>query len=246
MTGIAAHRVVLRRGSAMLLADLSLSLGPTGSVAVIGPNGAGKSTLMKVLAGIETPSSGRVRLDDRDLTQLSSAARARKVGYLPQYFEPHWDLTVADLVQLGAARAGQLGDGSVAAAMGKFELATLRERRWSSLSGGERARVLLAMVLVIDPPVLLADEPAASLDIRHRLDVVQALVRRGEDRLSVVVMHDLDLVFRFFERVLVLDRGRVVADGLARDLFHHPCLDATFGVTFERLQTTHGPSLRAI
>jgi len=246
VTGIAAHGVVFRRGGATLLADLSLSLGPTGSVAVIGPNGAGKSTLMKVLAGIEMPSSGQVRLGDQDLARLSSAARARKVGYLPQYFEPHWDLTVADLVGLGAARGEEPADGSVATAMERFELMALRERRWSSLSGGERARVLLAMVLVIDPPVLLADEPAASLDIRHRLDVVQALARRGEDRLSVVVMHDLDLVFRFFERVLVLDRGRIVADGPARDLFDNPCLDATFGVTFERLQTARGPSLRAI
>jgi len=245
MTSIAAHGLVLRRGNAMLLADLSLSLGPNGSVAVIGPNGAGKSTLMKVLAGIEAPSSGEVRIDDQDVARLSRAARARKVGYLPQYFEPHWDLTVTDLVRLGAERAGHPSDGSVETAIVRFELAALRERRWSGLSGGERARVLLAMVLAVDPPVLLADEPAASLDIRHRLDVVQALVRRGEDRLSVVVMHDLDLVFRFFERVLVLDRGRIVADGLARDLFEHPCLDATFGVTFERLKTAHGHSLRA-
>src|SRR5262249_11260024 len=124
------------------------------------------------------------------------------------------------------------------------ELSTLRGRRWSTLSGGERARVLLAMVLVVDPPVLLADEPGASLDIRHRLDVVQALVRR-KDRLSIVVMHDLDLAFRFFERVIVLDRGRVIADEPARTLFDDARLDAAFGVKFERLTTSDGVLLHA-
>ena len=82
--------------------------------------------------------------------------------------------------------------------------------------------MLLATVLVVDPPVLLADEPAASLDIRHRLDVIRALARRGGDRLSVVVVHDLDLAFSFFERVVVLDRGRVVADGPAKSLIDDP------------------------
>ena len=245
MTTIAAESLVLRRGGATLIHDLSLALGPTGSVAVIGPNGAGKSMMLKMLAGIEAPSGGRILIGDRDLTQLSNRMRAQAIGYLPQHFEPHWDLTVADLVRLGAERAERLPESAIEAAMATFELAAFRERRWSTLSGGERARVLLAMVLAVDPPVLLADEPAASLDIRHRIDVVETLVRRATDRLSVVVMHDLDLTFRYFERVVVLDRGRIVADGLARNLIEDERLDAAFGVTFERLKTPHGLLLRA-
>jgi len=245
MTTIAAEGLTLRRGGATLVHDLSLSLGPTGSVAVIGPNGAGKSMTLKMLAGIETPSGGKVRLGDRDLAQLSHKARAQAIGYLPQHFEPHWDLTVEDLVRLGVERADHLPDSAIESAVATFELAALRDRRWSTLSGGERARVLLAMVLAVDPPALLADEPAASLDIRHRIDVVETLVRRAADRLSVVVMHDLDLTFRYFERVIVLDRGQIVADGLARQLIEDERLDAAFGVTFERLKTPHGLLLRA-
>ncbi len=245
MTVLSAEGLVLRRGGANLLAGISLSLGPTGSVAVVGPNGAGKSMLLKVLAGILAPTTGQVRIGGEDLARLSGAVRARHIGYLPQYFEPHWDLTVADLVQLGAERAGSLTKGVVEEIMATFELAALRGRRWSTLSGGERARVLLAMVLAVDPPALLADEPAASLDIRHRIDVVRSLVRRGTERLCVVVMHDLDLAFRFFEIVMVMDAGRIVARGRAQEMFNDSRLDAAFGVKFERIKTSDGALLRA-
>ena len=245
MTAIVADDLVVRRGAATLLSGLSLASGSTGSIAVIGPNGAGKSTLLKVLAGIEPPTSGRVWIGDRDLATLSNTVRARTIGFLPQYFEPHWDLSVAELVRLGAERGGQPAAGALDRMTTTFELSDLQRRRWSTLSGGERARVLLATVLVVDPPVLLADEPAAALDIRHRLDVIAALAQRGKDRLSIVVVHDLDLAFSFFERIVVLDRGTVVADGPAARLIDDPVLDATFGVRFERLKTVDGWLLRA-
>jgi ABC-type cobalamin/Fe3+-siderophores transport system ATPase subunit len=202
MTEITAHGLTLTRGGATILSDLSVTLGPHESVAIIGPNGAGKSMLLRSLAGVLVPSTGEVRIGDVDLAQVPRAVRARTIGYLPQTFEPHWDLTVTDLVTLGAERAGHPVKGAVDAALVTFELASLQGRRWSTLSGGERARVLLAMVLVIDPPVLLADEPGASLDVRHRLELVQALVQRRTRHLTVVVMHDLDLAFRFFQRIV--------------------------------------------
>ena len=245
MTGIAASNLVLKRNGATLLDDVSLTLGARESVAVIGPNGAGKSTLLKVLAGIEAPTSGRVRIGDRELASLSSAARARAIGFLPQYFDPHWDLTVGELVRLGAERGERLPEDAIEKMGDQFELVGLGHRRWSTLSGGERARVLLAAVLVVDPPALLADEPAASLDIRHRLDVIETLAQRGRDRLSVVVVHDLDLAFGFFDRVILMARGRIVADAPAHRLIDDPLLDTTFGVRFDRLKTADGVLLRA-
>jgi len=245
MTALVADKLTVKRGNATLLDGLSLSLGPTGSVAVIGPNGAGKSTLLKVLAGIEAPTSGRILLGDRDLASLSHAARAHALGFVPQHFDPHWDLSVGELVRLGAERGERVPQESVNRIVAAFELSGLDRRRWSTLSGGERARVLLATVLVVDPPVLLADEPAASLDIRHRLDVIQALAARGRDRLSIVVVHDLDLAFSFFDRIVLVDHGRVVADAPARALLDDPRLDTVFGVRFERLRTDDGWLLRA-
>ena len=245
MTAIAVDRLLVKRNGATLIENLSLSLGPTGSVALIGPNGAGKSTLLKAMAGIDRPTGGTVRVGDRDLASLGSVARARTIGYLPQYFDPHWDLTVAELVQLGAERSDRLAVDAIAQAMATFELTRLSRRRWSTLSGGERTRVLLATVLVVDPPILLADEPAAALDIRHRLDVIRALTHRSGDRLSVVVVHDLDLAFTFFERVVVIDRGVVVADGPARALIDDRRIDEAFSVRFDRLKTPDGWLLRA-
>jgi iron complex transport system ATP-binding protein len=245
MTAIAAEGLTVVRGEATLIDGVSLSLGPTGSVAIIGPNGAGKSTMVKMLAGIELPTKGRVEVAGYDLKTLSASARAEMIGYVPQHFEPHWDLSVAELVQLGAARALVPQKEAVAATFAEYELSTLQHRRWSTLSGGERARVLLAMVLVVDPLALLADEPGASLDIRYRIDVVKALVRRSKDRLSVVVMHDLDLAFRYFDRVIVIDRGSIVADAAPSDLIYDKRLDTTFGVASQRLATPDGPLLRA-
>lgn len=245
MMALTARNLRVKRGGATLLRDVSLMLASTGAVAVIGPNGAGKSTLLKALAGLEMPSSGHVFLGERNLATLSVAARAKDIGFLPQYFEPHWDLSVDQLLQLGAARDPATATKALPRTVERFELDGLLRRRWSTLSGGERARALLASVLVVDPPILLADEPAAALDIRHRLDVIRALAARGRDRAAVVVVHDLDLAFSAFERVVLMADGEIVADEPAMRLVEDSRLDQAFRVTFERLKTNDGILLRA-
>jgi ABC-type cobalamin/Fe3+-siderophores transport system ATPase subunit len=247
MNFLTTENVSLTRGDAAILSDISCRFGPTGSIAVVGPNGAGKSTLLKLLAGVVAPSEGAICIGAEDIQHMPAAARARTIGYVPQSFQPHWDLTVTDLVQLGAERGPQPAFSSVAGdAMVRFGLSALRERRWSTLSGGEQARVLLAMVLAVEPPFLVADEPGASLDIRHRIDLVDILIRRSASSLSIVAMHDLDLAFRFFDRVVVIDRGRIALDGRPGDLIKDVRLDAIFGVTFERLASSDGLLLRAV
>lgn len=245
MTALVARDLTVVRSGRTLVDRLSLDLGTTGSIALVGPNGAGKSTVLRLLAGLDRPDSGSVQIDGIDIATLSAVQRSRRIGYLPQHFEPHWDLTAGQLVELGAHRLEGLGAAAIRELLASHDLKDLADRRWSTLSGGERGRVLLAMVLVGDPPALLADEPAAALDIRHRLDVAGLLAARGRRRLSVVVVHDLDLAFRYFERVVVLQEGRVVADGAAGDLLHDPRLDAAFGVRFERVATSSGHALVA-
>jgi iron complex transport system ATP-binding protein len=244
MTLLSARNVGVMRGKATLLTNVCVDFDAKEAVAVIGPNGSGKSTLLKVLAGIEAPSSGDIRVSDRAPATLSSAARAKLIGYLPQHFQPHWDLSVAELVRLGAERMGPATVSDIERAIEEFELLPFRQRKWSTLSGGERARTLLATVLSIDPQLLLADEPAASLDIRHRIEVSRTLARRGKAKLSIVVMHDLELAFRLFDRIVLMNEGRIVADGPTSEVVHDASLDAVFGVRFARVQQDGGVSLQ--
>ncbi|MET1536936.1 ABC transporter ATP-binding protein, partial [Burkholderia sola] len=192
-----ARTLTLRHRGRSVLDAVSLQLPACGAVALVGPNGAGKSSLLSLLAGLQAPAAGCVLLDGQDIATLPVAERARRVGYMPQRFAPHWDLTLAELMHM-----------------------RLAGRRWSTLSGGEQARALLATVLATDPPVLLADEPGAALDVRHRLALVQALAQRGRERLVLVVMHDLDLALAHFGRVIVLDQGRIALDGAPAELLH--------------------------
>ncbi|RIX71438.1 ABC transporter ATP-binding protein [Acidovorax cavernicola] len=235
----AAHLFLQRQGR-VLLDDISLDLPQRGAVALVGPNGAGKSTLLQVLAGQLAPERGGVALQGRPLRALDVRARARHIGYMPQRFEPHWDVTLHDLVQMRLPDPAQAAQVLVQA-----DLQPLAARRWSTLSGGERARGMLAAVLATDPPVLLADEPGAALDVQHRLALVQALARRGRERLVVVVMHDLDLAFECFDRVVVMHAGRVAMDGVPADLLHAPQLDEVFGVRFQRIAVAPHTLLRA-
>lgn len=186
--------------------------------AICGPNGAGKSTLLACLAGLLPPDFGHVALDGRPLARLGHGERARKIGYLPQAPEVAWDLAVEVLVSLGrvpwkGAPADE-AQAAIDAAIAAMDLETLRKRLVSRLSGGERARALMARVLATQPAWLLADEPLASLDLAH----AAALARSFRDQARtgrgvVLVLHDLAMAMNHADRVVVLDQGRVAADG---------------------------------
>jgi iron complex transport system ATP-binding protein len=217
-----------------LIDDLSLDLRPGELVGLVGPNGAGKTTLLRHLAGLRTPTSGRIALNGRELATWSAAERSRAIGYVPQHFEPAWDYTAREILALGASRSPGAG-ARMPDVAASYELAPLLDRRWSKLSGGERARTLLAAVLVAEPPVLLADEPGAGLDIRHRLDLLQRLRALAPGRILLVVMHELELAVRYCDRLIVLHRGRAALDGPARDVAADTALDEIFETRFQRV-----------
>jgi iron complex transport system ATP-binding protein len=205
----------------IILRDVSLSLQPKHLVALVGPNGAGKTTLLRALAGLQ-PSTGSIHVAGDDLARLSLRERAKRFGYLPQGHVVHWPLDVKDVVALGRyphgatdpARLSPADEAAVQRAMQATDVTGFAARRVTELSGGERSRVALARVLAVEAPIVLADEPTASLDPRYQLDVMKNLRDVADGGvLVIVVTHDLGLAARFADTVLVMSEGRLVADG---------------------------------
>jgi len=207
------------------LTGVDLTLRPGEVTAIVGPNGAGKSSLLACLAGLLAPATGAVTCGGEPLAALPPRERARRIGYLPQTPEIAWDVTVETLVSLGRlpwqgaarhpARTTPAEDAAaVDRALVAMDLSALRHRPVSHLSGGERARALSARVLAGEPAWLLADEPLANLDLAHAAALVALLrAQAGEGRGVVLVLHDLAMAMNRADRVVVLERGRIVADG---------------------------------
>lgn len=221
MSGLRARALHVRLGGHPVLRGVDLELAPGGLVGVTGPNAAGKSTLLRALCGLVPPTSGRVELDGVPLSRRERRALARRMAYLAQDPEGAPAFCVEHVVRMGRypqlGRFGAAGPEDLRAvetALARLDVAHLRGQRYAALSGGERQRVRLARVLATRAPVLLLDEPLAALDVRHALDLLARL--RGwaaGGRLVVVALHDLDLAFRHCDRLVVLERGRVAAEG---------------------------------
>jgi iron complex transport system ATP-binding protein len=214
------------------LEAVSLDLGPRELVAVVGPNGAGKSTLILALAGL-LPTHGTIQWNGQSLLRIAMAERARRLAWVGQEALFEFAFPVRDVVAQGRFAWGDDPAG-VAEALAELDLTHLAERPVTRLSGGERHRVGLARALATGAPVQLWDEPVAQLDVRHALEVMRLARRLADAGGTVLVsLHDLRAAYRF-DRVLVLDRGRLVGNGkphevltaaLIRDVFR---VEATF------------------
>jgi iron complex transport system ATP-binding protein len=210
------------------LDGVSLALEPGTITAICGPNGAGKSSLVQCLAGLLLPEGGAVALGNTPLAMLHPRERAKAIGYLPQQPQIAWDVAVRNLVALGRLPHRDRGEAQVAAAMAAMDVAHLAHRPASRLSGGERARVLLARVLAGEPRWILADEPLAALDLAHQLELLAHLRRAAQGGAGVVlVLHDLALAMNHADRAVVLSEGALAADG--------PCEDALATGVIERV-----------
>jgi iron complex transport system ATP-binding protein len=229
---LACEALSVERGKLPVVLGVSASLVPGQITAICGPNGAGKSTLLAALAGLHDPASGRVTLDGRELAAMHPRDRARAIGYLPQGGEAAWDVSVASLVALGRLPHRDAGEAAVAGALAACDLARLAHRPISTLSGGERARALLARVLAGEPRWILADEPLAALDLAHQLGLLRTLREVADCGAGVViVLHDLALAMNHADRVLVLDQGALAADSSPERALHEGVIAEVWGVS---------------
>lgn len=233
-----ARGVSARYGRRLALSGVDAVVEPGEVLGVIGPNGSGKSTLLRVLAGLHRPAAGEVLLAGRALGALDARARARSIAVVPQETAPAFPMRARDLVLLGrlpyVGALGWEGSADVAAARSAMERAAvsdLADRLVDELSGGERQRVVVARALAQEPEVLLLDEPTASLDLKHAVDLLDLFRDLARERgLSVaIVLHDLNLASMYCDRLLLLSRGRVHAAGRPSAVLVYEDLCAVYG-----------------
>lgn len=241
----AQHVRVIRQGR-NLLNGVSACFEPGKVNVIIGPNGAGKSTLLSCLAGMTTPDEGEVTLGGGDLTRMEPKLRGRRIGLLPQNDEVHWDVGVRDLVALGRFAHQNIAsaadnEAAIHAAMVATDCAQFAGRTVLRLSGGERARVLMARVLAGQPEWLLADEPLANLDPRYQMELLAILQRRAHGGIGVIaVLHDLTLAARAADHVILMRDGAVFAAGSPDEVMTAANLNAVFAITCEILRDVAG------
>jgi iron complex transport system ATP-binding protein len=239
--------IAVRRGQVDVLADVSLSVAAGEMLGLVGPNGAGKTTLLKAALGLQARAAGAVRLDGRPLEALGERERAAIAGYLPQERRVAWNMPALDVAALGAASSSpREGHVLALACLAELEVDALAGRGVLDMSGGERARVLLARLLATRARLLVADEPAAGLDPEAQLLILERLRRRAEEGAAVVVTsHDLAIAARFCDRLAVLQHGRLrIVDAPAAALSRQ-VLAEVFALDGELIASPAGPILAA-
>ncbi|NBN76743.1 ATP-binding cassette domain-containing protein [Microvirga tunisiensis] len=249
--GLLVQNLTLKRGDKTVVENVSFTLPRAELVGLIGPNGAGKSSLLKAMAGLG-PRGSDILWQGRPLAQMTSAERGRTLAFLPQERSVVWPLRCRDVVALGRMphQAGGLGFirpapsfedlRSVEDAMRRMDVQAFADRPFDRLSGGEQARVLIARLLAQDPRLILADEPCNGLDPEHQLALMQCFRDLVADGVSVVVsLHDLTLASAWCDRLLLLDTGKLVADGSPAAVLTADRMAATYNIRIGHLQSDH-------
>ncbi|AXI54459.1 Fe(3+) dicitrate transport ATP-binding protein FecE (plasmid) [Pseudoseohaeicola sp. NH-UV-7] len=243
MSLLELQNLTVRRGQCPVVDLVSFSVDAGECIGLIGPNGAGKTTLMRAALGL-LPHEGT-----STLAQMPARDRARAAAWMPQAREIAWPVDVATLIALGriphlpkGARLSPDDKAAIDGAVARMGLAPFLDRTATQLSGGEQARVLIARALAQDTPLLLADEPIAGLDPASQISTMQVFADLARDGHAIIAsMHDLGLAARHCTRLILLDRGRLVADGAPGDVLTPDNLHRVFGIDAYYRDTPDGP-----
>ena len=247
MSLLSLERVQARLGMGVVLDGVDLSVAAGEVVALCGPNGAGKSSVIRAAVGLLDTTGGQVRLGGTQIADLSHHQRAERAAYLPQERRIAWNLPAVEVAALGAPfLSGAEALARARVTLDEVGAGHLADRGVAEMSGGERARVLLARALVVDAPLLLADEPIAGLDPDAQRLVLERLRARADGGAGVLVsLHDLTLAATTADRVVVLDQGRVVADDAPIQALSAAVVREVFGLDGGWIKGPNGPLLAA-
>ena len=243
MTLDARNIHVTIKGNA-ILRGASLSVPKGKVIGLIGPNGAGKSTLLKAILGLTDIQSGKIILDGEELSGWSLKDRARKISYAAQGAPVHWPLDVEHIISLGRIphldpwqKISAVDQELIHQAMVKTDTLHLAKRLTTTLSGGERACVMLARAIVGDADYLCADEPIASLDPYHQLRIMEILQGLAKDGHGVlIVLHDLTLAGRYCDELVLINHGQILAHGSVEDVLTAENLELAYHIKASRWQ----------
>lgn len=226
---LASTEITFAKAGRALVDNVSLALNAGELVGLVGPNGAGKSTLLSLLAGLLDADSGIVNLDGRELKKISVQERSRLLAWVAQSGPVNWPLTVERIIALGRRphltswqKLSHSDNQAIERAIAVTDCEKLRHQDATTLSGGERTRMLLARALATEPNILLADEPIAALDLKHQLQTMQLLrdFATGEQA-CLVVLHDLSLASRYCDRLYLMNNGKLVSEGPPATVLSH-------------------------
>jgi len=241
MTTIGLSEVTVRLGGRPVVDGIDLDVAEGEWLALIGPNGAGKTTLLRAIARLVS-YSGSISLGGRDIAAMQRAELSRMLAIVPQDpLVPPW-MTVGEYVLLGRtphlgplAKEGRRDRAAATRALERLDLRGFGERRLGTLSGGEKQRVVVARALAQEAAIVLLDEPTAALDIGHQQQALDLLdVLRAESGLTLIAaMHDLTMAAQYADRMVLLDRGRVVADGAPPDVLTEASIASYYGASID-------------
>lgn len=248
VTTLSAVNLGLRRSNRWILHNVSIDISPGMVTGLVGPNGSGKSTLLRCLAGLWQPTEGCVQLADRQIRNMGRAEVARQIAYVPQESQWYFEFSVREIVVMGRyAHRGRFdpetAEDRQAAddALRRTDVLHLAERPVTQLSGGERQRVLIARSLATRAPILLLDEPTASLDVDHSLDVLELCRALSHDGHAIAIAtHDLNAVCRYVDHVALIDSGQIIALGASGNVLTPDNLERAFRVRSEVLASSDG------
>ena len=238
MSLLTTSNLTISFGAHRVVDDVSCAIERGELVGLVGPNGAGKTTLLRALVGLIEPDRGTISVDGKALTELPARQRARQIAYLPQSPTVHWPLAVRRLVALGRLphldpwqTPAAEDEAAIDQALAATDIGDLQSRTLATLSGGERRLATLARALAVGADLLLADEPVAALDPGHQLQVMELLARLAHSaKAAIVVLHDLTLAARFCDRLILLHRGRIRAEGHPDEVLNDTNLAGVYGI----------------